>query len=83
MCRAMSAFGGKADVRAKGRNFLLLTQTGRRSAAFLDSLQARDSFVLDRDPFDGALVGVDCKRELTRESEAIFDWESRCQRRNV
>jgi class 3 adenylate cyclase len=26
--------------------------------------------------FDGALVRVDCKRELTCESEAIFDWET-------
>src|SRR5215469_5786772 len=32
---------------------------------------------------DGALVRVDCKRELTCESEANFDWESCCQRRNV
>jgi hypothetical protein len=49
-----------------------MTQSGLRSLAFLDSRQARDSFVLDCGLFDGALVGVDCERELTREPEANF-----------
>ena len=68
---AMSAFGVKQTSRFQSA-CLLLTQSGRRSPAFLESPQARDSFVLDCGLFDGALVGVDCECELTREPEADF-----------
>ena len=68
----MPAFGGNADIDRTLVKCPLMTQSGHRSPAFLDSPQARDSFVLDCGLFDGALVGVDCERELTREPEANF-----------
>jgi hypothetical protein len=59
--------GAKQAQFARSEYFTFLTQTGRRSPAFLDSAQTRDSFVLDRGLFDSALAGGDDERELTRE----------------
>jgi hypothetical protein len=62
-------FRAKADfvLGLLPKHLSQLTQAGRRSPAFLDSPQTRDSFGLDGGLFDSVLVGVDCERELTRE----------------
>jgi len=62
--RRISVVGGEAENI--GESICILTQTGRRSPAFLDSPQTRDSFVLDRGLFDSTLLGVDYEREFTR-----------------
>ena len=67
----MSALEARAEVAEQAR-YDAIDPNWTSSPVFLDNPQARDSFVLDLGLFDGALVGIDCERELTRESEANF-----------